>query len=466
MINLDSTIVNVALPSIRADLVFSEDSLVWVVNAYLLTFGGFLLLSGAMGDRFGHRRMFSVGIAIFTLASLGCGLAHSRAWLIGARAIQGVGAAVVSATAFALIMTLFTVAADRAKAIGIFGFVGTGGSSMGLLLGGVLTGLLSWHWIFLINLPIGFAVSVFDSFMFSKDDARTEVGRLDVAGAVTVTTSLMLTVSAIVESNTGGWDSARTLTPLVGGILLFCLFLGIESRARAPLVPLRLFRLRNLAVANIASAMWAVAALAFLFICALYLQFVLHYTPLQVGLTFLPANVIVGACSLGVSANLVNRFGIRRPLTAGLMLAAAGLALLGRTRVDGTLAADVLPGMFLLALGGGVLTTPLLLAAMSEVTPSESGVASGIVSSTFMMGGAFGLAILASMAAGHTNQLVASGMDQPSALNSGYHVAFVMGATFATAAALLSATLLRTERMPAGKGSQSVVSATATGNND
>ena len=443
MIVLDTTIVNVALPSIRADLGFSQTSLVWVMNAYMLTFGGFLLLGGRLGDLYGHRRLFLLGITLFTLASLACGLAGSQALLIAARAVQGLGGAVVSAVALSLIMNLFTEPAERAKAMGIFGFVMAGGGSIGVLLGGLLTDALNWHWIFLVNLPIG--VVVFALCLVLLPGARSTVAaaRLDIAGAITVTVSLMLAVFAIVNGNEVGWTSAQTLGLLVAAAVLMALFLGIEARVRAPLMPLGLFRLRNVATANVVGVLWAAAMFAWFFISALYLQLVLDYRPLQVGLAFLPANLIMAAFSLGLSAKLVLRFGIRAPLAMGLLLAAAGLVLFALSPVDGSFVAHVLPGMILLGLGAGMAFNPVLLAAMSDVSPSESGLASGMVNTSFMMGGALGLAVLASLAAARTESLLASGAESLFALNGGYHVAFAIGAVFAAAAALLSAVLLR-----------------------
>jgi EmrB/QacA subfamily drug resistance transporter len=443
MIVLDTTIVNVALPSIGADLGFSQTSLVWVVNAYMLTFGGFLLLGGRLGDLYGHRRLFLLGITLFTLASLACGLARSQELLVGARAVQGLGGAVVSAVALSLIMNLFTEAGERAKAMGVFGFVMAGGGSIGVLLGGVLTAALDWHWIFLVNLPIGVAVCALCLVLLPPGSRPASAGRLDIAGAVTVTLSLMLAVYAIVNGNEAGWRSAETLGLLAAAGVLLALFLAIEARVRSPLMPLGLFRLRNVATANVVGVLWAAAMFAWFFISALYLQLVLGYGPMQIGLAFLPANLIMGAFSLGLSAKLVMRFGIRLPLATGLLLAAAGLALFAFAPVDGSFAVHVLPGMILLGLGAAMAFNPVLLAAMSDVAPSDSGLASGVVNTSFMMGGALGLAVLASLAASRTDHLLASGAGSLAALNAGYHVAFGVGAVFAAGAALLGATLLR-----------------------
>jgi EmrB/QacA subfamily drug resistance transporter len=443
MIVLDVTIVGVALPSIREDLGFSETSLAWVVNAYLLTFGGFLLLGGRLGDLFGHRRLFLIGIVLFTLSSLGCGLATSQESLIAARAVQGIGGAIVSAVALSLIVMLFTDPAERAKAMGFFGFVAAGGGSVGVLLGGILTDALDWHWIFLVNVPIGVAVFALCLRLLPAARGEATAQRLDVAGAVTVTASLMFAVYAIVNGNEVGWTSGRTTGLLAGSVALLALFLWIEARVPSPLVPLGLFRMRNLTTSNVVGVLWAGAMFAWFFLSALYLQLVLGYSPLEVGLAFLPGNLIMAAFSFGLSAKLVMRFGIKAPLSAGLFLAAAGLLLFARAPVDGSFVVDVLPSMILLGLGAGMAFNPVLLAAMSEVEPSEAGLASGVVNTSFMMGGALGLAVLASLAASRTDSLLASGDDQLVALTGGYHAAFLVGALFAAAAAVLGAVLLR-----------------------
>ncbi|MGH8286971.1 MAG: MFS transporter, partial [Steroidobacteraceae bacterium] len=272
MIVLDTTIVNVALPSIQADLGFSETSLVWVVNAYMLTFGGFLLLGGRLGDLYGQRRLFLIGLTLFTLASLGCGLAGSQGLLVFARAVQGIGAAVVAAIALSLIMNLFTDAAERTKAMGYFGFVMAGGGTIGVLLGGVLTDALDWHWIFLVNIPIGIGVFALCVYLIPADANRTASARLDVAGSVTVTTSLMLAVYAIVNGNDAGWRSTQTMGLLAAAAVLLAAFLTIEARVRAPLMPLALFKIRSVATANVVGVLWAAAMFAWFFISALYLQ--------------------------------------------------------------------------------------------------------------------------------------------------------------------------------------------------
>jgi EmrB/QacA subfamily drug resistance transporter len=446
MIVLDTTIVNVALPSIRADLHFSSTSLAWVVNAYLLTFGGFLLLGGRLGDLYGHRRLFLVGIALFTAASVCCGLAGSQAFLVGARAVQGLGGAIASAVSLSLIMTLFTETAERAKAMGFFGFVASGGGTLGVLLGGVLTDSLSWHWIFLVNVPIGIVVCTLCLRLLPAGQGGGGGGKLDLPGAVTVTAALMVAVYAIVNGNDNGWTSFETLGLLGLAVVLLGAFLVIESRVSAPLMPLGLFRHRNVATANAVGILWAAAMFAWFFLAALYLQLVLGYSPLEVGLAFAPSTVIMGAFSLGLSAKLVIRFGYRLPLSAGLTLAAGGLLLFARAPVDGTFVVDVLPAMILLGFGAGMAFNPVLMAAMNDVDPSEAGLASGVVNTSFMMGGAVGLAVLASVAASRTDSLRASGEDAVHALTGGYHTAFLIGALFALVAAALGSALLRSPR--------------------
>ncbi|KVP10059.1 disulfide bond formation protein DsbA [Burkholderia ubonensis] len=411
MIVLDNTIVNVALPSISADLHFSETALVWVVNAYMLTFGGCLLLGGRLGDLYGHRRMFLAGLTVFTLASLACGIAQSQAMLIAARAVQGFGGAIVSAVSLSLIMNLFTETGERARAMGVYGFVCAGGGSIGVLLGGLLTSALSWHWIFLVNLPIGIAVYALCAALLPRTRAPAASARLDVAGAVTVTASLMLAVYGIVNGNEAGWLSTQTVALVGAAAALLALFVAIEARVAHPLMPLTLFAKRNVALANVIGVLWAAAMFAWFFLSALYMQRVLGYRPLEVGLAFLPANLIMAAFSLGLSARIVMRFGIRGPIAAGL-----------------------------------------LLAAMGDVDPADSGLASGIVNTAFMMGGALGLAVLASLAAARTDALAASQAAPLDALNGGYHVAFAFGAVFAAAAALIGLALRIRRQALAGSG--------------
>ena len=448
MIVLDVTIVNVALPSIRDDLGFSETSLAWVVNAYVLTYGGFLLLGGRLGDLYGHRKLFLIGISVFTLASLACGLATSQAFLIAARGVQGVGGAIASAVSLSLMVNLFTEPGERAKAMGIFGFVAAGGGSLGVVLGGILTDTISWHWIFLVNFPIGVLVVLLSLRLLPKEHVRMADQRLDIGGAVTITGALMIAVYAIVNGDKNGWTSFETLGLLGVALAVFLVFLFIETTVDSPLVPLGLFKLRNLATADVVGVLWAAAMFAAFFLSAQYLQFVLGYSPLRVGLSFLPSNLIMAVFSIGLSAKLVMRFGFRAPLATGLGLAGAGILLLAFAPTDATYLVNVLPSMILIGVGAGMAFNPVLLAAMSDVEPEQSGLASGIINTSFMMGGALGLAVLASVAASRTSSLAASGSAHIDALTGGYHAAFLIGALFAGGAAVIGGLLLRNQPMP------------------
>ncbi len=451
MIVVDTTVVNVALPSIRAALGFSPTSLAWVVNAYMLTFGGLLLLAGRFGDLFGHRRLFLAGTVAFTTASLVCGISTTQGMLIAARAVQGVGGAVVSAVAFSLIVVLFTEPSERAKAMGVFGFVMAGGGSIGVLAGGVLTDLVGWHWIFLVNLPIGIIVTVAGLRLLPAVHNGGERQRLDVVGAAAITGAMVLAVYAIVNGNTAGWTSAQTVGLLAVAGVVGIAFVVWESRIAAPLVPLGILRHRNLSVANVVGILWAAAMFALFFLSALYLQLVLGYSPLKVGLAFLPGNLIMMAFSLGVSAKLVMRYGVRGPLAFGLVIAALALIWFARAPVHGSFVTDVLPAMVLIGIGGGLAFNPVLMAAMSDVEPEHSGLASGITNTAFMMGGALGLAVLASAAAARTQHLAAAGHGTLEALTGGYHLAFAIGAVFAVAGAIVGAAFLRNRgAAPAG----------------
>jgi EmrB/QacA subfamily drug resistance transporter len=447
MIVLDGTIVNVALPTIRDDLGFSQTSLAWVVNAYLLTFGGFLLLGGRLGDLYGQRRLFLTGIAGFTAASLGCGLSTSQELLVVMRAVQGLGGALVSAVAFSLVITLFTETAERAKAMGIFGFVLSGGGVAGVLAGGILTDLFSWHWIFLVNIPVG-ALVFFLSLRLLPPVPGTATGRLDIAGAVTVTAALMLAVYAIVNGNDTGWLTGQTLGLLGAAVVLFAVFLTIEARIASPLVPLGIFRNVNLSTANVIGVFLAAGLFAYFFFSALYMQLVLDYSPLEVGLAYLPGTVLWGASSL-YSDKLVMRFGIKPPLLAGLGLMVLALLLFARAPVDGNWVVDILPATLAIGLGAGIGFNPILLAAMSDVAPQQAGLASGVVNTAFMMGGALGLAVLASLADSRTESLLESGRDTVAATNGGYHAAFLLGVAFLTVAGAITAFLLRATTAPA-----------------
>jgi MFS family permease len=359
--------------------------------------------------------------------------------------VQGLGGAVVSAVSLSLIMTLFPAPRERAKAMGVYGFVASGGGSVGVLLGGVLTDLLNWHAIFLVNVPIGGLVLVLSFRLLPTAATATTTRRLDTAGAVTITAALVAAVYAIVNGNTAGWTSVQTLGLLVGAVVLLLVFGAVERRVAAPLIPLALLRLRNLASANVVGMLWSAAMFAWFFLCALYLQSVLGYSPLEVGLSFLPGNILTAALSLGISAKLVLRYGIRVPMVIGLSLVGIGLLLLAGAPVDGHYLPDVLPAMLLLGIGAGLALNPLLLAAMSDVQPRDSGLASGITNTGIMMGAALGLAGLASVATSRTAHVAAQGGPTSVALTAGYHAAFLVAAGLAIAAAIIGAVAIRTK---------------------
>jgi len=446
MIVLDTNIVNVALPSIQAELGFSSTALAWVVNAYMLTFGGSLLLAGRLGDLFGNRRVFLSGVVAFTGASIACGLAPNPFLLVVGRAVQGLGGAAVSAVALALIMGLFTDPAERAKAMGFFGFVMSGGGAVGVLAGGVLTGLLNWHWIFLVNVPIGLGVWVAAGRVLPADPVPGSGRSLDVAGSGLVTLSLMTAVYAVVGGNEAGWTSTQTLGLLVLAAALMVAFVIREARVEHPLVPLRLFAYRNVTISQVVGALWAAAMFAWFFLSALYLQQVLGYSAFEVGVAYLPACLVMAVCSLTLSDRLVMRYGLRTPLALGLGLAAVSLALFALAPVSGQYDVHVLPAMILLGTGAGIAFNPVLLAAMGDVEPHEAGLASGVVNTSFMMGGALGLAVLVAVSSWWTGSSPEPGSIE--ALHGGLQVAFGVGAAFAAAAAVIGGACLRPKPMP------------------
>jgi EmrB/QacA subfamily drug resistance transporter len=429
MIVLDVTVVNVALPSIQTDLGFSGSGLAWVVNAYLIAFGGLLLLAGRVGDLVGHKRVFLGGLAVFTVASLVCGLSQSQAMLVVARFVQGAGGAMTSAVVLGMIVTMFSEPRDQAKAIGVYGFVASAGGSVGLLAGGVLTQAINWHWIFFINVPIGLVTAV--AALRLLDDGRAlGLGRgADLPGAALIVGSLMLGVYTIVSpAAEHGWGSATTLAFAAGSLVLLVLFVWREATARQPLMPLRVFRSREIVGANTIQALLVAGMFGTFFLGSLYLQRVLHYDPLKIGLAFLPTTVVMGTLSLRYSERLIMRFGARRTLLPGMVLVAAGLLLFARIPVYGSYATDVLPVMLLLGLGVGSSFPALMTLAMADAAPEDAGLASGLVNTSAQVGGALGLAVLATAAATHSKHLTDAGKPLAVALTSGYHVAFFIGA--------------------------------------
>ncbi|HVL95105.1 MAG TPA: DHA2 family efflux MFS transporter permease subunit, partial [Solirubrobacteraceae bacterium] len=450
MIVLDATVVNVALPAIQSELGFTQASLAWVVNAYLIAFGGLLLLAGRLGDLLGRRDVFLAGLAVFTAASLACGLAQSQAVLVVARFVQGLGGALTAAVVLGMIVTMFPHPRERAKAIGVYGFVATAGGSVGLVAGGVLTEAIDWHWIFFVNLPIGVATAAL-AWRLLRRDAGLGLGRgADVPGALLITASLMLLVYTIVEpAARQGWGATPTLALGALSLALLAAFLWRQAVAASPLMPLRLFRSPNVSGANAIQALSVVGMFGTFFLGALYLQRVLGYDALQTGLAFLPSTVVMGTLSLRYSDRVVARFGPKRPVLAGLVLVAAALAVFTRAPVAGSYVEHVLPVMVLLGAGAGLCFPALMALAMSGATPSDAGLASGLVNTTAQVGGAVGLALLATLASERTLDAAAAGAAGDAALVSGYHLAFAVAAVFVLAALVVGATVLRTERAPA-----------------
>jgi EmrB/QacA subfamily drug resistance transporter len=449
MIVLDATIVNVALPSIQDDLGFSQSSLAWVVNAYLIAFGGLLLLAGRLGDLIGRRQVFLIGLGVFTVASLLCAVAQSQEVLIGARFVQGVGGAMTSAVILGMIVTMFSEPREQAKAIGVYSFVASAGGSIGLLAGGVLTEAINWHWIFFVNLPIGVATALFALRLVERDEGLGFREGADVRGALYVTGALMLGVYTILEAGDRGWGSLHTVGLGAVSLALLTAFVRRQARIPNPLMPLRLFRSRNVAGANAIQALFVGGMFGMFFLGALYLQRVLGYDALEVGLAFLPVTVVIGTLSLGFSERLNMRFGPRRTLIPALVFIGAGLLLFAQTPVDGDYVTHVLPSMLLLGAGAGLAFPALMTLAMSGATPSDSGLASGLVNTTLQVGGAIGLAVLTTIATERTDGLLADGESTAAALTSGYHVAYLIGAGLVTVALVIALTVLRPGGSPA-----------------
>jgi len=444
MIVLDATIVNVALPSIKDDLHFTPNNLSWVVNAYLIAFGGLLLLAGRIGDLVGQRRVFLSGLTVFTVASLACGIAQDQVTLIAARFVQGVGGAFTSAVILGMIVRMFPEPKDMAKAIGVYGFVASGGGSIGLLAGGVLTSAINWHWIFFVNLPVGVATVLLALHFVPNQDGLGRKQGADVPGAALMTGGLMLGVYAILQVERVGWVAPRSLGLAAVAVALVAAFLVRQSHVANPLMPLRLFRSRTVAGGNVVQALAVVGMFGMFFLGALYLQQILGYDALGVGLAFLPVTVVMGAVSLKFGAPIAARFGATRTMVAGLLIIAAGLVLFAHSPVHGHFVTDIMPPMVLLGLGAGLTFPVTMQVAMSGTAPEDSGLASGLVNTTVQVGGAIGLAVLSTLAAERTDGLKARGHEALSALNSGYHLAYLIAAALTVAAAVIAATVLRT----------------------
>jgi EmrB/QacA subfamily drug resistance transporter len=446
MIVLDITIVNVALPSIKDDLGFSQSSLAWVVNAYLITFGGLLLLAGRLGDLIGRRTIFLAGLAVFVAASLLCGASQTEGMLIGARLLQGIGGAMTSAVILGMIVTMFPEPREQAKAVGVYAFVASAGGAVGLLIGGILTQAISWHWIFFVNAPIGLATALFARRLLEKDEGIGFGEGADALGAVLITASLMLGVYTIVEpAARDGWAAASTLGLGAGSLALLGLFIAREATTSNPLIPLRIFRYRNVTGANVVQVLTVAGMFGMFFMGSLYLQLVQGYDALQIGLAFLPVTIIMGTLTGRYSEPLITRFGARRLLFPGLALVAAGLVLFTRAPVDGSYVRDVLPVLVLLGVGIGVCFPALMTIAMSGATRADAGLASGLVNTSAQVGGALGLAVLATLSTSRSDSLEAAGRSTADALTSGYHLAFWVAAGLVVAAIAVAAVVIQPE---------------------
>jgi EmrB/QacA subfamily drug resistance transporter len=455
MIVLDVTVVNVALPSIQDDLGFSSSSLAWVVNAYLIAFGGLLLLAGRLGDLIGRRTVVLAGLALFTAASLVCGLSESQGMLVGARFVQGIGGALTSAVVLGMIVTMFPEPSDQAKAIGVFAFVASAGGAVGLLAGGVVTQLINWHWIFFVNLPIGLATAFYTRRLVERDAGIGLGAGADVPGAVLITSALMLGVYTIVKpAAEDGWGSGQALALGAVSLALLAAFVAREAKARTPLVPLRIFRSRNVVGANLIQILSVAGMFGVFFLGALYVQRVLHYDALELGFAFLPVSVIMGTLSVRYTERLVMRFGARTCLFPGLALIAAALAYFARVPVDGSYWRDLFPVMVMLGAGAGTCFPALMTLAMSGATPSDAGLASGLVSTGAQTGGALGLAILATLSASRSDHLLAGGSSNAAALTGGYHLAFWIAAGLVVAAIVVAVTVLQPPEQAAATESE------------
>jgi EmrB/QacA subfamily drug resistance transporter len=450
MVILDGTIVNVALPSIQSDLGFTQSNLAWVVNSYLIAFGGLLLLSGRLGDLVGRKRILVAGLGVFTVASLLCGLSVTPEQLIAARFLQGIGGALSSAVALGMIVTMFPEQPEQARAFGVFSFVASAGASIGLLAGGILTHAISWHWIFFVNVPIGIVSIVLSVCLIDSDRGIGLKSGADVIGASLVTAALMLGVYTIVQTSQYGWTSVRAIGLGALSILLLAGFVARQATAKNPLLPLRVFRPRNVWGANLVQLFMVAGMLGFFFMNSLYMQRVLGLNPLQIGFAFLPVAVAIGVLSVGLSARLTTRFGARRVLLPALILVGTGLALYMRLPVHSNYFVDLLPGMLLLGVGAGLVFPSLATLAMSSATESDSGLASGLLNTTAQVRGAFGLAVLATLAASQIQSLRALGETAPDALTGGFQMVFGTSAALLLAALAIAAIVLREQPAEVG----------------
>ncbi|HWH94896.1 MAG TPA: DHA2 family efflux MFS transporter permease subunit [Baekduia sp.] len=442
VIVLDASIVNVALPSIGKDLDFSQDDLSWVVNAYTLIFGGFLLLGGRLADLLGRRRMFIAGMCLFTLASLAGGFAQSEIWLIIARGVQGLGAAIVSPAALSIVTTTFKEGAERNTALGVWGAVAGSGGAAGVLLGGMLTEWAGWEWVLFVNVPIGLAAALIAPRLLAESRDETSSRHFDVAGALTVTAGLAIGVYALVDANNAGWTSTQTLVLGAISLALLAVFTLVESRSRQPLVPFSIFRLRSLRGSNIVGLLIGMSLFAMFFFISLYLQQVMGYSALKTGLAYLPLALFI-IISAGGASQLVTRVGFKPTLVVGLLFVAAGLYWFSHVSdPGGTYLGDVLFPSLLAAIGLGLAFVPVTIGAVTGTTPDEAGLASGLINTSQQVGGALGLAILSAIATSRTETVAADGATGTAALTEGFQTAFLVGTGFALAGALLAAVLI------------------------
>jgi MFS family permease len=438
LVTVNGTILNVALPALKGDLGVGDEQVLWVVNAYLVTFGGFLLLGGRLGDLLCPRRVFIAGLTVFTLASLVCGSVGSIGALVAGRSLQGLGGALASAAILTQITRLFTAADERAGAIGSYVFINAASGGIGLLLGGLLVNVLSWHWVFLINVPAGLLI-IFLTVIFVPTVPLTGRGRLDVPGAVTVTMALMIAVYAVLQGGSAGWDARIWGLFVVSAVLIVAFFL-IESRASSPLVPLGLFQNRNFVMATAIGVLFTSTILVWRTVSALHLQSVLHYGPIDVGLLFLGASGATALLSF-TGPKVLRRFGIAWPIMTGGLLGTAGLLLFAIAPLEGNAVLQVCVGMLCMGAGAGLVYNPVFVAAINEMSAEHSGAASGVLNTSITMGGAFMLAALGSVAAMWTSNLLSAGVASSSALGGGYRAAFCAGAALAFASAVMSMTL-------------------------
>jgi EmrB/QacA subfamily drug resistance transporter len=459
MIALDATVVNVALPAIQRELHFSQASLAWVINGYLLTFGGLLLLAGRIGDLVGRAQLFLVGLAAFIVSSTLCGLAPSAGVLVVARFVQGAGAAMVAAMVLGIIAPMFPAPRERTTALSVFAFVAVGGQSLGLVLGGALTELLSWHWIFFINVPFGLVALVFAHRLLERRPGLGLAAGADIWGALLVTSAPMLAVYGLINAGSNGWGSPLTLVPLAASFVVAGLFAPVERRVKTPLVPLGIFRYRSLVSATVIRTLFPMGGFGFNFLGALYLQHVLGYSPLRTGLAFLPGSAVTAVISLAFIPWLVRRFGPRALVITGLILVTAGLVAFAPVPVHATFLVNILPAMVLTGAGFGVLFMPSVSIAMSEVNASETGLASGLTNVAAQLGASIAIAALATFSASRTDNLLARGQSQAVALSSGYRLGMWLAAGCTTASLIAALILLRSRRYSAPVAKSSVETA-------